>query len=212
MAGKGSAHRQCAGWRWGRVANRCGTDPPPGTSPSSPTPQTRRGRSRCSARPSDAGACRTGNVQLVAGPAVVTGAAVGVALTGVPFKAAHAATTAGCTSNASTLATFSAFGPKLAMTGWATGINAPSTLQATARASVIRACCAGVRLLQAPRQRGEASHCQLQSMEWLRLRVTEARSSRWDRRRAGRRNVPPPCGGHDPASLRERSLRPAPTL
>src|SRR5579863_1124022 len=85
--------------------------PSPWTSPSPPTPQTRRGRSRCSARPTDGGACRTGDVQLVAGLTAVTGAAVGVALTGVPFNAAHAATTAGCTSRVSTLATFSAFGP-----------------------------------------------------------------------------------------------------
>src|ERR1700722_7215311 len=95
--------------------------PSPWDLPLPPTPQTRRGRSHCNARLPDTSACRMGGIQLAAWLAVVTGAATGVALTGVPFNAAHAATTAGCTSSISTVAAFVASEPKVVTTGWATG-------------------------------------------------------------------------------------------
>jgi hypothetical protein len=67
------------------------------------------------------------------GFAGAVGGAVGVVtvtLAGVPFTAAQAWTTAGCTSNASVFAAVAPAGPILATTGCATGTRTPSTLQA----------------------------------------------------------------------------------
>src|SRR5579863_9239512 len=118
-------------WALGEGTGEPGVAP----SPASPSPP-----------PSGGGGDRTNEscaqlVELVAVPAGAEIAApTGVTLAGVPWTAAQAATTEGCTNRLSTLAAVAPPGPSAATTGCAMGTSTPSTLQATASAWMTCAC------------------------------------------------------------------------